>query len=456
MDIICPNCGIKRSVDDRHLPQDKPRITTLCRSCGHRFILHLDRPQTYSTSPAPEDTQELEKAAPPHPESESKPESTPEPKPESKPEPAPEARPEPEPKPKSPPRPAPPKATPPSLDESATPPQAAVKARPKTERPQEAESPAAQPPSQAIPAQTKASPPEQPAAEPQVRAAEPEPEPQAAAVPPEQTASAERPKPSPAKRPQPKKKARTIGVILSKGGVGKTTTSVNLAAGLALAGYKTLLVDTDTQGQSSYMLGVKPEYGLAELVNKEVSAQKALYKARERLWLLAGGRSLAGLKRIIDRKDFGGELTLAEALAPYVPHFDFIIVDSSPGWDPITVNVLFFVEELLVPVSLEVMSLQGLSEFSKSLATIQKYRSNLGITYILPTFLDYKHASRVDIYEKLKDLYTDYLCTPVRYDPSLAEAPAYGQTIYEYDEDSSGIVDYKALVRKVTEGDALI
>ncbi len=245
-------------------------------------------------------------------------------------------------------------------------------------------------------------------------------------------------------------------MILSKGGVGKTTTSVNLAAGLALAGYKTLLVDTDTQGQSSYMLGVKPEYGLAELVNKEVSPQKALYKARERLWLLAGGRSLAGLKRIIDRKDFGGELTLAEALAPYEPHFDFIIVDSSPGWDPITVNVLFFVQELLIPVSLEVMSLQGLSEFSKSLATIQKYRSNLGITYILPTFLDYKHSSRVDIYEKLKDLYAEFLCTPIRYDPSLAEAPAYGQTIYEYDQDSSGIVDYKALVRKVTEGDALL
>jgi chromosome partitioning protein len=448
MDIICPNCGIKRSVDDRHLPQDKQRITTLCRSCGHRFVLHLDRPQTYSTSPAPEDTQELEKATP------QRTEPKPGPKPETPPEPEPE--PEPEAKPKSPPRPAPAKDTPPPPEKSATQPREAVTGRPRTERPRETESPAPAPPSQAPPAQPKASPPEQPAAEPQVRAAEPEPEPQAAAVPPEQAPPAERPKPGTAKRPQPKKKARTIGVILSKGGVGKTTTSVNLAAGLALAGYKTLLVDTDTQGQSSYMLGVKPEYGLAELVNKEVSAQKALYKARERLWLLAGGRSLAGLKRIIDRKDFGGELTLAEALAPYIPHFDFIIVDSSPGWDPITVNVLFFVQELLVPVSLEVMSLQGLSEFSKSLATIQKYRSNLGITYILPTFLDYKHASRVDIYEKLKDLYTDYLCTPIRYDPSLAEAPAYGQTIYEYDEDSSGIVDYKALVRKVTEGDALI
>ena len=223
-----------------------------------------------------------------------------------------------------------------------------------------------------------------------------------------------------------------------------------------MAGYKTLLVDTDTQGQSSYMLGVKPEYGLAELVTKEISPQKALHKSRERLWLLAGGRSLAGLKRIIDRKDFGGELTLAEALQPYEQHFDYIIVDSSPGWDPITVNVLFFVKELLIPVSLEVMSLQGLSEFSKSLATIQKYRSNLGITYILPTFLDYKQPSRVDIYEKLKDLYAGYLCTPIRYDPSLAEAPAYGQTIYEYDEDSSGLVDYKALVRRVTDGDALI
>ena len=181
---------------------------------------------------------------------------------------------------------------------------------------------------------------------------------------------------------------RKIGVSLSKGGVGKTTTSVNLAAGLALAGFKVLLVDTDTQGQDSFMLGVKPKGGLTELVTKELEPDEAIIQARERLWLLAGGKSLAGLKRVIDRKDFGGELTLAEALEPLEKKFDYVIIDTSPGWDPLTVNVLFYVDEIMAPVSLEVMTLQGLVEFLKSISSIQKYRKEITLKYIVPTFQD--------------------------------------------------------------------
>ena len=99
---------------------------------------------------------------------------------------------------------------------------------------------------------------------------------------------------------------RRLAISLSKGGVGKTTTSVHLAHGLALAGYKVLLVDTDTQGQAAFMLGVKPQAGLTELITEELHPEETYFQARERLWLLAGGKSLAGVKRVIDRKDFGG------------------------------------------------------------------------------------------------------------------------------------------------------
>ena len=148
---------------------------------------------------------------------------------------------------------------------------------------------------------------------------------------------------------------RKIAVTLSKGGVGKTTTAVNLAAGLALAGFKVLLVDTDTQGQSSFMLGVKPKAGLTEFVNDELSLDETMIQVRDRLWLLAGGKSLAGLKRVIDRKDFGGEMTLNEKLSTIDKQFDYVIIDTSPGWDPLIVNVLFYAEEVLTPVSLEVL-----------------------------------------------------------------------------------------------------
>lgn len=255
---------------------------------------------------------------------------------------------------------------------------------------------------------------------------------------------------------QPSQPVRRIGVCISKGGVGKTTTSVNLAAGLAFSGYKVLLVDTDTQGQDSFVLGVKPKGGLTEFIAGELSAEEAIIKARERLWLLAGGKSLAGLKRLIDRKDFGGELTLSEALKPIEEQYDFVIVDTSPGWDPLTVNVLFYVNEILTPVSLEIMTLQGLVEFLKSLSAIQKHRQEVALKYILPTFHDQRVKKCVGILEKIEKLYGHLLCKPIRYNVRLSEAPSSGQTIYEFAPGSPGADDYRDLVRKIAKNENLL
>ena len=247
-----------------------------------------------------------------------------------------------------------------------------------------------------------------------------------------------------------KQPVRRLAVSLSKGGVGKTTTSVHLAHGLALAGHKVLLVDTDTQGQCAFMLGVKPQAGLTELITEELEPEDTFIQARERLWLLAGGKSLAGVKRVIERKDFGAELTLSEKLAPIENQFDYVIIDTSPGWDPLIVNVLFYATEILLPVSLEIMTLQGLVEFLKSISSIQKYRSELGLKYIVPTFLDKRVKNTSGILGKLEELYGDHVCQPIRYNIRLSEAPAYGQTIYEFAPGCNGAQDYRELVRKVT------
>lgn len=257
------------------------------------------------------------------------------------------------------------------------------------------------------------------------------------------------PAPGPA-APSSHQETRRIGVSLSKGGVGKTTTSVNLAAGLALAGKRVLLVDTDTQGQSSFMLGVKPKGGLTELVTGELPPQEAIIQARKNLWILAGGKSLAGLKRLIDRKDYGGELTIAQALTPLEKDYDYVVVDTSPGWDPLTVNVLFYVNELMTPVSLEVMSIQGFGEFLKSIASIQKFRKEVQLQYILPTFRDLRVKRGAEFLEEIEKIYGDKVCSPIRYNVRLSEAPAYGQTIFEFAPGSNGAQDYRDLVRKVT------
>ncbi len=168
---------------------------------------------------------------------------------------------------------------------------------------------------------------------------------------------------------------RRIAIALSKGGVGKSTTAVSVAAGLARAGARVLLIDTDTQGQVSGMLGRHPTAGLAELLAGEQRPEEAIVEAREQLWLLAGGRTLAGMKRLIGRKDFGGEQTLGDTLAPLEGRYDYIILDTAPGWDVLSVNVLFYAAEILAPIALEVLSLQSLLDFQKSLAAIQRYNS---------------------------------------------------------------------------------
>src|SRR5215470_11947681 len=120
---------------------------------------------------------------------------------------------------------------------------------------------------------------------------------------------------------------RKIAVFLTKGGVGKTTTAVSIAAGLARLGAKVLLIDTDTQGHISTALGLQPSVGLAQVLSGELLVSEALIEAREKLWLLAGGSELAGAKRLIARKDFGGEHTLRELMIPLEDAYEYVIID---------------------------------------------------------------------------------------------------------------------------------
>jgi len=242
---------------------------------------------------------------------------------------------------------------------------------------------------------------------------------------------------------------RKIAIALSKGGVGKTTTAINLAAGLARQDQQVLLVDLDTQGQAAKTLGVEPAAGLVEMITEGLEPDQVLAEARQGIWLLAGGRSLAGLKRVIARKDYGGEQTLAEALAPLENRFDLAVLDTAPAWDTLVVNALFYASEVLIPVSLEVMALQGMIEFVRALGPIQKYHPSLTIRYIVPTFMDRRVKKSDEILAQLRGYYPDLVCDPIRYNVRLSEAPGYSQTIFEYAPQSSGAQDYQLLTERI-------
>ena len=244
---------------------------------------------------------------------------------------------------------------------------------------------------------------------------------------------------------------RKLVIALSKGGVGKTTTAVNLAAGLALAGKRTLLIEVDTQGQTARALGLKPATGLAELMTGDAAPGEAILPARDQLWLLAGGRGLAGMKHQISRKEFGGERTLSEALASLHDGYDYTILDTGPGWDALTVNALFYGTEILAPVSLEIMTLSSLVEFRQSVISIQKYHPQLTLRYILPTFLDRRVKKSGEILQQLTNAFGEAVCAPIRYSVKVSEAPGYGQTIFEYGPHSPGAEDYRRLTERIRQ-----
>jgi chromosome partitioning protein len=242
---------------------------------------------------------------------------------------------------------------------------------------------------------------------------------------------------------------RKIATTILKGGSGKTTTAVNLAAALSSKGKRVLLVDTDTQGHASTMLGIEPKVGLAELVVGKVSPEEALIAARPGLSLLAGGRNIAALKQEISRRQFRSESVLAEALQQYDGMFDYVLVDTSPGWDQITINVLFYVEEILSPVSVEVLTLKSLLDFIENLRAIRKYNPTVNLAYVVPTFFDKRVRRSAEVYSQLKANFEPILCDPIRYNVKLSEAPGFGQTIFEYDPRCVGAIDYSNLSERI-------
>jgi len=243
--------------------------------------------------------------------------------------------------------------------------------------------------------------------------------------------------------------SRIIAISLSKGGVGKTTTAVNLAAALSLENKRVLLIDADTQGQVGQVLGVQAAHGLAEIVSGEISSDSALIQARPGLDLIGGGPNLAGVKREIARAEFGGERLISEALGMIDADYDYVIIDTSPGWDALQVNVLFYAREVLAPVPLETMAVQGLVAFMQRIQTIQKYNDQLQLSYVLPTGFDRRVKQSFEILKQLEKRLGDSLCDPIRYNIRLSEAPAHGQHIFEYSPKCAGAVDYLRLAQRI-------
>ncbi len=251
---------------------------------------------------------------------------------------------------------------------------------------------------------------------------------------------------------------RKIAIAMAKGGVGKTTTAVNLAHCLALMGKKILLVDCDTQSQVSTFLGITPLHGLFEFVTgtdekgNTILKRDAIFSARKNLWVLSGGIKLVALKnRLGEAPAHARHAIISKALIPKNKDLDFLIFDCSPGWDILSVNILMAANEVLCPVSLQGPSLEGLKTFFRYLVSAQKLNKYLQLKYVLPTMYDKRTNHSGMILKKLQRLFTRQICSPIHHNVKLSEAPLNGKSIFEYARYAASAKDYVKLSRRLID-----
>ena len=255
---------------------------------------------------------------------------------------------------------------------------------------------------------------------------------------------------------------RTIAVLNQKGGVGKTTTAVNVAAALAAMGQRVVVIDMDPQAHLTIHLGIEPETltrGSYEVLTQSADFEQSLMMTRPNLWLLAADINLVGAETELVTV-VGREIILREAMAASAEKFDYCLIDCAPSLGLLSLNALAASDEVLIPLQPHFLALQGFGKLLQTVDLVNKrINPGLKVTGVLLCMFDTRaslpNEVRADIERFLEaargsgSAWSDAQVLPtfIRRNIKLAEAPSYGRTIFEYDPTCNGAEDYKGVAR---------
>lgn len=246
--------------------------------------------------------------------------------------------------------------------------------------------------------------------------------------------------------------AKIIGIANQKGGVGKTTTAVNLAAALGVLEKKILIIDADPQANATSGLGIEEvKYSTYNLLDDSADAEKCIQKTSSpNLDIIPSHIDLVAAEiELVDREK--REYRLKESLKPILDNYDYIIIDCAPSLGLITINALTAADSVIIPIQCEYFALEGLGKLLNTIKNVQKiHNKDLDIEGLLLTMYDSRLRLSNQVVEEVKTHFPEMVFdTIVSRNVRLSEAPSFGESILMYDAESKGAIQYLQLAEEV-------
>ena len=249
---------------------------------------------------------------------------------------------------------------------------------------------------------------------------------------------------------------RKAVIINFKGGVGKTTTAVNVSHGLAERGFRVLLVDNDPQANSTFIFNKSPKFSLTHLFKNQATLEQVLVPVRPNLDLVPASKSLSTINTWLVERDIPRRAFLLDKILSPLTDYDFVIVDTAPSFSLLNANAISFAHEAWIPVAMEFLALANIRELMR---VFTRAESNIGrriaISYVIPFFYDRRNNKSRKILQMLYDIFGKNVTDPIHTNVKVSEAPFHFKTIFEYDPGCRGAEDFGRLIERIVEENPL-